>query len=288
MRLQKMLFVIVLVLFALLGENTCIAGSNDMCQEFTLRSDGWCEVEYNFAWAAFGGGWTTVLSGAGNISPNINQGEIQFQFWLKNGKMATYKDNINGQKTGYTYSYVLQKGQSVEVTFLSDQNGSNQAVSCAMRTLYLASKPEYLRGLPKPSINFSSTGGLLALQQVLDPASRWRSPIAVDLSKNELYAFAIANFSSIPITVSGQLLNDQGVTVGNQIWTITPNGGNYGMYLHALKNEASPGFGGEIFSNGRFTGWLMLEITSPTDGKFVPFAIRQIGNSMTNTDISSF
>jgi hypothetical protein len=278
---KKSLFFVMFLAFALLGENICVAGSNDICQEFTLRPDGWCEIEYNFAWVAFGGGWTSLLSGAGNINSNKNQREIQFQFWLKGGKIATYKDNIEGQTTGYSASYVLPKGKSVEVNFLSDQNGSTQGVVCAMRTLYIATNPEYLKGLPKPSVNFSGPGGLLALQQVLDPASKWRAPIAVDLSKSELFAFAVANFSSDPITLIGQLLDNQGVNIRNQIVTIPANGGNYGQYLHEL-------FGNDVFANKRFTGWLMIEVASPTDGKIIPFAIRQIGNSMTNADISSY
>jgi hypothetical protein len=282
-KLLKFFVIFATVALCLGGGRIAFSSDADGCAEFTRNTVGNCEIKYEIPRVAVGGGWTSYLTG-GNLGTSATRGEIQFQWRLDNGQKVVFKDNrVNdgAEQIEFGESYPLPIDQSVEVNFL--RSTDDQPMSCSMSVKYQAWYPEYLRGLPRPSVRFSSNSGFQAFEPVLDPASKWRSPVAVDIENNELYAFSFTNPNATAVTIKGTLIDNNGNVVGVQNWTINPKE-DRAMYLNGSKGGINAGFGQEPFLGKRFTGWLVLE----ADGNIVPFAIQQKGTGMSNTDIQPF
>lgn len=306
------------VLFALLSGQ--VFAQNGRCQEFQVAEDGyWCYIQYFIPWVAFGNGWTSKLRGA-NISFEQNKGPVWFGWATYSAKgkalLTVYLKDNRWPYEGSTQvaTHQIPQGESIEVTLLSpmagcDKNGYNcsktpdptTTLTGAAVIRYLAEDPAWLRGLPRPSVQFNYTGGLQATEPALDPAPVWRSPVTASVDGYEKYSFAIGNPGKTDIIVEGNIINQTGKILGTRTWTVYA-GGTVGTFLTSSPSASPPGFGTDPFSGGNswfekdppppsgkdFTGWLELKVISPTNGMMNLMAIQYTGNAMSTADIQRF
>ena len=317
MRLKK-LFVI---LFALLGGRSLFAG---VCEEFTEFQTPYttlCFKMWSISWIAFGNGWKTTVRGA-NLSDGIQRGVVQFTWaifpavpYAPDGHYinltAIFTDNrtapLGVLQQGLAGGIILSSGNSTELNLLYTLAGCDKyGEYCStdipdpaklsvgrMSVGYMArigeGAPASLRGLPKPSVQFNHVSGLQATEPAFDPSPLWRVPVSATVDGKQTFSFAVNNPFKEDVVVKGTLINQKGITLGVQSWSI-PGTGTVAMFLTNPKSGSdSLGFGQDPFPNGKnFTGWLELRVVSPSTGLVSVVGLQYTNGGMSSADVQPF
>ena len=318
MRLKK-LFVIMLAL--------CLSGSGQIfadgvCEEFTEFDTPYatlCFRMWSIPWIAFGDGWKTTVRGA-NLSDGTQRGVIQFTWTLNptapspdghsNNIHAIFTDNrtipLGVLWLAGGSNFILYPGNSAELNLLYTPAGCDKyGENCSnvpdlakisigsMSVGYMArigeGAPASLRGLPKPSVQFNHVSGLQATEPAFDPAPVWRVPVSATVDGKQTFSFAVNNPFKEDVVVKGTLINQNGITLGTQSWSI-PGTGTVAMFLTNPKSGSdSLGFGQDPFPGGaNFTGWLELRVISPSTGLVSVVGLQYTNGGMTSADVQPF
>ena len=285
------------------------------CAEFPMSADGTCAVQYTLPWAAFGAGWESRLKAAN--PPSASAGAVQLRLallpaasatgGLENHLPAYFTDSRKGAlQVGESVSYTLNAGQSVDVDFLyppvdCDTHGQNcgnqpdpgRLSFGAVRVEYFSTDPTVLRRLAYPQLTLlSPPNGQTYSSQIMEPgapaANSWRAPVAMSANQgadplNNLAASAaIANAGTIPVTVRGTLLDQNGNIVTRNDFQI-PASGATNIVFASDPSQLNGGFGSAAFQQGQdFHGWVTFDVITPGSGGVSVLVLQYVGNTLSS------
>jgi hypothetical protein len=297
-----------------------VTGGRIDCAEFQVGLDGRCLIQNLIPWVTFGGVWESRLK-MGNLSSGSNSGPIQVSFTLRspipltggvqNHLLAVFSDNRShpaGElQIGESATYSLLVGESVDVHFLyapagCDTHGENCGNTAdpstpsygSLLVQYSATDPAYLRGLARAQLTFlaQKIGTLYGWQAAVKeapPARMWKAPVEVNYDKNansltsQEAAAAIANPGAQAATIKATLYDQYGKTVTSKNFELAPLG------VIGFTFSSQEGFGQAMFpQQADFSGWVTVELTSPTGGTITVLVLQYIGDSMSSVDVQSF
>jgi hypothetical protein len=297
------------------------ATTSTRCAEFPMAADGTCTVHYTLPWAVFGTGWESRLKAAN--PPSTSAGAVQLRFTLLPAASATggsqnhlpayFTDSRNVPlQVGESATYTLNAGQSVDVNFLyppagcdiHGQNCSNQPDPSklsfgSVMVEYSSTDPTVLRRLAYPQLALlTRPDGNTYSSQITEhgepAANSWTAPVAMSANQgadplNNLAASAaIANPGTIPVTVRGTLLDQNGNIVTHNDFQI-PASGATGIVFAWDPSQPFGGFGSAAFEQGHdFHGWVTFDVITPGTGGVSVVVLQYVGNTLSSVDAQSF
>jgi hypothetical protein len=291
------------------------------CAEFPMAADGTCTVQYTLPWAVFGAGWESRLKAAN--PPSTSAGAVQLRFTLLPAASATggsqnhlpayFTDSRNGaMQMGESANYTLNAGQSVDVNFLyppagCDINGQNcgsqpdpnRLSFGSLMVQYSSTDPTVLRRLAYPQLAFlTRPDGESYSSQITEhgapAATTWRAPVAMsanqgaDPLRNLAASAAIANPGTVPVTVRGTLLDQNGNVVAHNDFQI-PASGATGIVFAWDPSRPFGGFGSAPFQQGQdFHGWVTFDVVTPGTSGVSVVVLQYVGSTVSGVDAQSF
>ena len=297
------------------------ATTSTRCVEYPMAADGTCAVQYTLPWAVFGAGWESRLKASN--PPSTSAGAVQLRFTLlpvasatggsQNHLPAYFTDSRNGSlQVGESANYTLNAGQSVDVNFLyppagcdiHGQNCANQPDPSklsfgSVMVEYSSIDPTVLRRLAYPQLALlTGLNGQTYSSQITEhgapAANSWKAPVAMSANQgahplNNLAASAsIANPGTIPITVRGTLLDQNGNIVTHNDFQI-PASGATGIVFAWDPSQPFGGFGSAAFEQGQdFHGWVTFDVITPGTGGVSVVVLQYVGNTVSSVDAQSF
>jgi hypothetical protein len=295
--------------------------SSTRCAEFPTAADGTCTVQYTLPWAVFGAGWESRLKAAN--PPGSSAGAVQLRFALlpaasssggsQNHLPAYFTDNRKGPlQVGESANYTLNAGQSVDLHFLYPPAGCDiHGQNCANQpdpgklslgsvlVQYSSTDPAALRRLAYPQLAFlTGPNGQSYSSHITEhgapAANSWTAPVAMSANQgadplhNLAASAAIANPGTIPLTVRGTLLDQNGNVVTQNDFQI-PASGATGIVFASDPSQPYGGFGSAAFPHGQdFQGWVTFDVTTSGASGISVVVLQHVGTTLSSVDAQSF